>query len=54
VRITREVNSVAKSLHVTFAAWSKTIEDQRELQQGNIFKAIPTESASISFVEEIK
>jgi hypothetical protein len=54
VRITREVHSVAKSLRVTFAAWSKTIEDQRELQQGNIFKAIPTESASTSFIEEIK
>jgi tetratricopeptide (TPR) repeat protein len=54
IQISREVHSVQKSLHVTFAAWSKTIEDQKELQQGNTFKAIPTESASVAFLEEIK
>ena len=54
VQITREVQSVAKSLQVTFAAWVRTIEDQQDLQSGNAFKPIPTEPASLAFVEEIK
>ena len=54
VQISREVHGVAKSLHVTFAGWVKTIEDQQELQAGNTFKPIPTEPASLNFVEEIK
>ncbi len=54
VQISREIHGVAKSLHVSFAAWIKTIEDQQELQWGNTFKSIPTESASMAFIEEVK
>jgi tetratricopeptide (TPR) repeat protein len=54
IQISREIHSVAKSLHVTFAAWIKTIEDQQELQSGNTFKSIPVETANVVFVEEIK
>jgi tetratricopeptide (TPR) repeat protein len=54
VEITREVHSVAQSLHLTFAAWIRTIEDQQELRLGNAFKPIPTEPLSVNFVEEIK
>jgi tetratricopeptide (TPR) repeat protein len=54
IQISREVHSVAKSLHVTFAAWLKTIEDEQALLSGNTFKAIPTEAASTVFIEEIK
>jgi tetratricopeptide (TPR) repeat protein len=54
VQISREINGVAKSLHVSFAAWIKTIEDEQELQSGNTFKSIPTESASVAFVEDVK
>ena len=54
VQISREVRRAAQSLRVNFAAWEKTIEDQRELEAGNTFKAIPTESAKVTFVEEIK
>ena len=54
VQISREIHGVAKSLHVTFAGWVKTIEDQQELQAGNTFKSIPTEPASLTFLEEIK
>ena len=50
VQISREVHGVAKSLHVTFAGWVKTIEDQQELQAGNTFKSIPTEPASLADV----
>jgi tetratricopeptide (TPR) repeat protein len=54
ISITRELNAVSKSLHVDFAGWAKTIEDQQELQAGNAFKAIPTEALNLAFVEEIK
>jgi len=54
VQISREVHGVANSLSVTFAGWVKTIEDQQELQAGNTFKSIPTEPASLTFLEEIK
>jgi hypothetical protein len=54
IQISREVNGVGKSLHVSFAAWIKTIEDQEELQAGNAFKPIPTETASLNFAEELK
>ncbi len=54
VEISREVHGVSKSLHVNFAGWVKTIEDQQELQAGNTFKSIPTEPASLVFLEEIK
>ena len=54
IQISKEVHSVAQSLHVTFAGWIKTIEDQQELQAGNAFKPIPTEAAALAFLEEIK
>ena len=54
IEITREVQRVAKSLQVTFAGWIRTIEDQQELQSGNTFKFIPTESTALTFVEEMK
>jgi hypothetical protein len=54
VQISKEVHGVAKSLHVSFAGWLKTLEDQQELQAGNSFKTIPTEAAGLAFLEEIK
>jgi hypothetical protein len=54
VQVSREVHGVGKSLSVSFAGWVKTIEDQQELQAGNTFKSIPTEPASLAFLEEIK
>ena len=54
VQISKEVHGVANSTSVTFAGWVKTIEDQQELQAGNTFKSIPTEPASLAFLEEIK
>ena len=54
VQMSREIHGVSKALHVTFAGWVKTIEDQQELQAGNTFKSIPTEPASLTFLEEIK
>ena len=54
VQITREIQSVAKSLRVNFAAWLRTIEDQQDLLSGNSFKPIPTEPPSTAFVEDVK
>jgi tetratricopeptide (TPR) repeat protein len=53
-RISKEIHATSKSLHVNFSAWEKTMQDQYELRNGNTFKAIPTEPANLSFVEEIK
>ncbi|MGH9495707.1 MAG: tetratricopeptide repeat protein [Candidatus Sulfotelmatobacter sp.] len=54
LKISKEIHATSKSLHVNFAAWEKTVEDQNELRNGNTFKVIPTEAANLSFVEEIK
>jgi len=54
IQISREIQRVSKSLHITFAAWVRTIEDQQELQLTNGFKAIPTEPVKLTFVEELK
>jgi tetratricopeptide (TPR) repeat protein len=54
IKISKELHATAKSLHVNFASWEKTLEDQYELQNGNSFKTIPIEAASLSFVEELK
>jgi hypothetical protein len=52
VQISKEVHGVAKSLHVSFAGWVKTIEDQQELHAGSTFKIIPTETSGLVFIEE--
>jgi hypothetical protein len=54
LKISKEIHATSKSLHVNFAAWEKTVEDQNELRNGNSFKVIPTEAANLNFVEEIK
>ena len=54
VSISRELHATAKSLHVNFASWEKTLEDQYELQNGNSFKAIPVEAPALTFAEEFK
>ena len=53
-KISKEIHATAKSLHVSFAAWEKTLKDQYELRNGNSFKVIPTEPGNLSFAEEIK
>ena len=52
--ISKEIHDTAKSLHVNFASWERAMEDQYEFENGNPFKAIPVESASASFLEELK
>jgi len=54
IAISMEIHKTVKSLHVNYASWERSIEDQYEFQNGNTFKAIPVESASLVFVEEIK
>lgn len=50
-QISQEIYKVQKSLHVNFAGWEKTIEDQQALQSGSAFKAIPTEQVNLTYVE---
>jgi hypothetical protein len=41
-------------LNVSFATWEKSVEDQQQLLAGKAFKAIPTQPASLVFVQEAK
>ena len=54
MKISKELHATAKSLHVNLASWEKAAEDQYELQNGSTFKAIPVESATLVFAEELK
>jgi hypothetical protein len=54
MQISKNLHATAKSVHVSFASWEKPIEDQDELQNGNRFKAIPVEVASVTCAEEVK
>ena len=54
IKITREIHGTVKSLHVNFAAWEKTFEDQQSLQSGSAFRPIPTSPVSLVFLEELK
>jgi tetratricopeptide (TPR) repeat protein len=51
IKISAEINGVAQSLQVNYAGWERTIEDQRALQEGSAFKAIPTEPVTLTYVE---
>jgi tetratricopeptide (TPR) repeat protein len=54
IKITREIHGVVKSLHVNFAGWEKTFEDQQALQTGTAFRPIPTAPVNLAFLEELK
>ena len=54
IKITREIHGVVKSLHVNFAGWEKTFEDQQALQTGTAFRPIPTAPVNLAFLEEPK
>ncbi len=54
ISITRTIHAAMASLHVSFASWEKTVDDQHELLAGRAFKAIPTEPASLAFVQDVK
>ncbi|HEY1679548.1 MAG TPA: hypothetical protein VGG04_17665 [Candidatus Sulfotelmatobacter sp.] len=54
LQISKEVHATAKSLHVNFSAWERTLQDENDLRNGNSFKVIPTEAANLNFVEELK
>jgi tetratricopeptide (TPR) repeat protein len=54
ISITRTIRAAMVSLSVSFATWEKSVEDQQQLLAGKAFKAIPTEQASLVFVQEAK
>lgn len=49
--ITKEIHGVAQSLHVSYASWIRSVQDQGVAQGGEPFKIIPTEPPSWTFVE---
>jgi tetratricopeptide (TPR) repeat protein len=54
ISITRTIRAAMVSLNVSFATWEKSVEDQQQLLAGKAFKAIPTQPASLVFVQEAK
>lgn len=54
IDITRTIHSAMASLSVSFATWERSVDDQQGLLAGKEFKAIPTQSANLAFVQEMK
>jgi tetratricopeptide (TPR) repeat protein len=54
IDITRTIHAAMASLSVSFAAWERGVDDQQQLLAGKSFKSIPTQSLSLTFVQEIK
>ena len=54
ISIARTIHSAMASLSVSFAAWERSVTDQQQLLGGQTFKSIPTETANLQFVQEIK
>jgi tetratricopeptide (TPR) repeat protein len=54
IDITRTIHSAMASLSVSFATWERSVDDQQQLLAGKEFKAIPTQAASLTFVQEMK
>ena len=54
ISITRTIRAAMGSLSVSFATWEKSVDDQQQLLAGKSFKLIPTQPASLEFVQEMK
>ena len=50
ISIARTIHDAVSSLHVNFASWERTVDEQQQLLNGPSFKAIPTEPVSLGFV----
>jgi len=54
ISIARTIHSAMNSLSVSFATWERSVDDQQRLLSGKSFKAIPTQSASLTFTQDVK
>jgi len=54
ISIARTIQAAKVSLSVSFASWEKSVDDQQQLLAGKAFKSIPTQPASLAFVQEAK
>jgi tetratricopeptide (TPR) repeat protein len=54
ISIARTIHSAMSDLHVSFASWERSVQDQQELLAGPSFKIIPTEPATLAFAEDTK
>jgi hypothetical protein len=54
ISIARTIQAARVSLSVSFASWERTVDDQQQLLAGKAFKAIPTEPANLTFLQETK
>jgi tetratricopeptide (TPR) repeat protein len=54
ISIARTIHSAMNSLSVSFATWERSVDDQQRLLSGKSFKAIPTQTASLIFTQDVK
>jgi len=54
ISIARTIHSAMASLSVSFASWERSVRDQQQLLLGLSFKPIPTEPASLGFLQDVK
>ncbi len=54
ISITRTIRGAMASLSVSFASWEKSVVDQQQLLAGKAFKSIPTQPASLAFLQDAK
>jgi hypothetical protein len=54
ISIARTIRSAMESLSISFASWEKSVNDQQQLLAGKAFKSIPTQTANLGFVTEMK
>jgi hypothetical protein len=54
IDITRTIHSAMASLNVSYSTWERSVDDQQQLLAGKEFKTIPTQTANLAFVQEMK
>jgi tetratricopeptide (TPR) repeat protein len=54
ISIARTIHAAMASLSVGFSSWERSADDEQQLLSGPSFKSIPTEAASLVFVQEVK
>jgi tetratricopeptide (TPR) repeat protein len=54
IAIARIIHGAMSSLNVSFASWEKSVDDQQQLLANQSFETVPTDPATLAFVQEMK
>jgi tetratricopeptide (TPR) repeat protein len=54
ISIARTIHGAMESLRVTLAAWEISAQDQQQLLAAQVFKSIPSEPVTLTFMQEMK